>query len=1106
MNFKTLLCLCLALSVRHASPAGTPPGGSEQNAAASEVYYSEPFENAEKVPTGWEIQGDVVVAVDELRGNPSLRLTRAKEKFDAAVEAVSPAVSVSAGKAEIGGAFRAALVSPDNSFNAAIQLECLDAHGKGINTLRVAEFYGNANWSVVAKPVEIPEGTAKVRLRIALNKATGQFWADDLSIKSLASQAAAASPVKRIILKTATLGNLFHPGDPAVFDVTVESSRPLPPENRTLLARVTDYWGAEQADPMPIALAAQPGSQKSVFTYGGRIDLTGLKFDTGAYYELRVKIDPGSGEPEREFSSFAFLPEAVTKKYPPSEIPFSSRNWDNRIPAYFELTDRLGIRLAGIWGSWKQKPPYEPAAPCWELSQKLNLGTLSNTPMIRVEHQWEGYEKYTGEPVIAGIPSYIEKYGSGGQLAFTLGNEPPPSGPIVERNVGLYQRMYEQIKKTSPGTFVLGTSVGPEEEYFKYGFQKYCDAVDFHTYEDSNGIRATFEKYKELFSKYGSPKPIWSTEMGLNSQGLPRRAVAAELIKKFSWFFSFGGANASWFTICYPDREGRLRGAADDSHNVFNGLYGNYAPRLDALAYYNMVNGICIKKFADSRQYPGEIHAFLFLDKNGDNFQVLWKDRGAADVFVPLPGVAEAKMTRIDGTGAQLAASGKGLTLRVGEDPLLLTYNGGQKTLPAQLGKPLITVTAVPEKITRGESAPFALACHGISARDIRASLPPSWKASEMQAVGDEVRFTVTAPAGTEARYVPVRVSVRSAEQGDADLAIVLPVQGQLTERILPVSTEDGTPAVELVVRNNNQTPETIDWKLTLPREVPLHSGRYSLEDTRPPGAYFSQASEGRHTIAPREEAKIRMPLAGVNPLSAYKVRATVTDRLGRADTSERFVGGFVSAPKAPSGMEIDGALEEAIWKRSKPVRIDQKEQFFSLGSKHDWSGPADLSGEVRFLWDQKYFYIGAKVQDNVFRNETAGGSEIWRGDGLQLLIDPARGSKEKPGKYDYALGIGKSGPSAWCYLSADGRAPAGAAKDIVIAAKRASDGTGGMTYEIAIPWERLAPFLPGIGANLGLAVILNDDDSAGRDRFMTWFGDIQTKEVDPVGDVILTE
>jgi hypothetical protein len=49
-----------------------------------------------------------------------------------------------------------------------------------------------------------------------------------------------------------------------------------------------------------------------------------------------------------------------------------------------------------------------------------------------------------------------------------------------------------------------------------------------------------------------------------------------------------------------------------------------------------------------------------------------------------------------------------------------------------------------------------------------------------------------------------------------------------------------------------------------------------------------------------------------------------------------------------------------------------------------------------------------------------------------------------------------------------------------------------------------VAPFQPAPRANLGLSLILNDDDSKGRKSYMTWFGAANTKQVTDVGDLIL--
>jgi hypothetical protein len=217
-------------------------------------------------------------------------------------------------------------------------------------------------------------------------------------------------------------------------------------------------------------------------------------------------------------------------------------------------------------------------------------------------------------------------------------------------------------------------------------------------------------------------------------------------------------------------------------------------------------------------------------------------------------------------------------------------------------------------------------------------------------------------------------------------------------------------------------------------------------------------------------------------------------------------MAGFAAVPRAKSPIKLDGSMAEADWKRAPVLNINEARQFFSFDpQKVKWKGPSDLSGTVQFLWDAQYLYVGVRVVDDMFANNKTDG-DIWAGDGLQFMVDPDRASAEKRGKYDIAAAISKRGPQAWCYLSADSRAPAGEARDIIVSGRRLNADRGDMTYVVAIPWSRVAPFTPRLGANVGLCVTINEDDGPGRAAFMTWFGDVQTKRVDTVGDLILCE
>ena len=42
----------------------------------------------------------------------------------------------------------------------------------------------------------------------------------------------------------------------------------------------------------------------------------------------------------------------------------------------------------------------------------------------------------------------------------------------------------------------MATSVEPNEEYFRAGYGKWCDAYDFHVYEGAEDVRKAIESYR----------------------------------------------------------------------------------------------------------------------------------------------------------------------------------------------------------------------------------------------------------------------------------------------------------------------------------------------------------------------------------------------------------------------------------------------------------------------------------------------------------------------------------------------------------------------------------------------------------------------------------
>jgi len=742
-------------------------------ARAAPAAFAEPFESDADFPQRWKTAGQV--QIDDRGRAPSTRsllLSRSLDALQTETRASGPAFAVQPGPWQVLYAWQAELHSPDNSYHGSVALEVLDRNGKLAETIPVAIGYGTADWTEVSQAVTLPSGASQARFRIQLNKTYGSFRIDDLSASPLSTQPIEPR-VERILLATDALGNLFLPGDRVAFHVTVEAVKPLPAAEQTVRYSLRDYWGAEQVAPGEVALQKAP-RKASRFVYTAELELPPDRLETGKYYELHVAIPQDGGDPVREVSGLAILPPARAKQFAPEQVPFTIRNWDSRIPVYFRLADRLGLRLLGVWGGWSAKEPYKPHCPGIDLCREFGAKWITGTPVSSVERQ--GFAEYSEDALRQGMQNFLRAYADQGLAMIAMGNEPHGTGEKVLENVRAYRAIYETVKAFDPGIHVIGTSVEPNEEYFRAGYQNYLDSYDFHIYEHYTHVRRTMQEYRALMKKYNAEKPIHSTELGLNSQGQTRHAVAVEMIKKITVFFAEGGSTVSWFTIQYPDPQGKARGQFGDAHCVFDCKYNLYNPRLDAITHYNLINGICDKKYVAERHYPNGVQAYLFRDSSGGCLQVLWLDDARDDVQVPLPANQDIQLIRLDGSRATLRSTDGGIGLTLSAEPVLLLYQDAQQGLADALGAPTLSLVAAPAAVAASATSTFTIQGTGLTAESLRVIGPPMWQSTVTSAGENQVACRVQAPEGTPAREARFYVQRLAAGKTIAELTVPVPV------------------------------------------------------------------------------------------------------------------------------------------------------------------------------------------------------------------------------------------------------------------------------------------------------------------------------------------
>lgn len=222
--------------------------------------------------------------------------------------------------------------------------------------------------------------------------------------------------------------------------------------------------------------------------------------------------------------------------------------------------------------------------------------------------------------------------------------------------------------------------------------------------------------------------------------------------------------------------------------------------------------------------------------------------------------------------------------------------------------------------------------------------------------------------------------------------------------------------------------------------------------------------------LPPACETAISLPVPSAKPYHIYKadVKATL-DNGKKLEAS----GNVSYNPVPKQTVTIDGDLSD--WKSTDKINLS--EGVYTKLSR-ERAGDTDLSGDIRFGWDEQFLYAAARITDDVFYQQHTGFS-TWKGDNIQFgfAADPPwlSGEWDKP-SLEVQVAQTVNGPEVFC----------GA---LVKGAKLAVKREGTVTiYECAFPWKALAPLSPANG-RFSMGVFVNDSDggTAGRKGYLQW-------------------
>jgi|GEM_PF-847299 len=212
---------------------------------------------------------------------------------------------------------------------------------------------------------------------------------------------------------------------------------------------------------------------------------------------------------------------------------------------------------------------------------------------------------------------------------------------------------------------------------------------------------------------------------------------------------------------------------------------------------------------------------------------------------------------------------------------------------------------------------------------------------------------------------------------------------------------------------------------------------------------------------------------------SEIVIRPTVEIYKHRPDNNFKIGKVEVKIPYVED-IQIDGDLKE--WENANWIVLNKNTQY--VRCKDDWKGEDDLSASIALARNEKYLFIAAKVKDDEFFQDKTEW-EIWRGDSIQVAIDPLLDRSREYYNFDdveFGFALTPKGPQVFMWKRYRYAEPC-VLTSAKIAIKRQSANE--MVYEVSIPWVDLFPQPYSFLDYFGISVLVNDNDGDGRRGYL---------------------
>lgn len=950
----------------------------------------------------------------------------------------------------------------DFSFAANLVIEFVRTDGGIISREVVGWSNGRTGWQYRIKKVEPPPQSSAMRLVFEFSKNIGKAWLDDVCITVATSEPVAAiektgritkGVVSLEVTTTALAGNIFRPDEPVIIRAALRNAT-----NEAKQVKF-EYWLTDfeghvllKGERPVIVPAKGEGKIES--------QLDGKLIPAQEYLELQARVVDDNTEYDNSTVGLGILP-----KRKPTTLSEES---------YFGLLGD-GLLAQDIGARWTRPSvslgSRQPASDKRYGIETIALITSDSTAGIGPEGVMNGslpldkFVDYVRK--IVGEYKGIIKY-------YQIGNECEGGKGYV----AVLKAAYEAAKGVDPdckivcaGISYLSIKSTTRSDLLKAGLGKYCDAYDYHIYEDLPVMDEILNKVNQENERYNAVKPQFITEFAAYPVvGISEPVKAAYVIKRYILAISQKIDVSFWHVLRWPagvlglDQVGLMNPKGD--------------PWVSFFTFAAMTRELEGAKFSKRLDWGNGVYAFQFDHKTHTDL-VLWSDKGEQALnFKTNDG--PVNITEINGRTTSGHTLHGQFTVTAGYYPYIIALPG-----PPELSKgtALLKFTSEEYVVPAGGKTEVKLVAYNPTGQPISGQVVLSGPGAirvlkETQAVSlapgesHEIAFMVAATETNKtAGFLKAMFVCDSAPAG------FVVVKMRLSEPIAVKSvvvSSAGLPKIKVSIQN--LTPLPVEGTVSLVTELTKQIRPEQFKNEFPP-------------IAPGKTYEAVFQLsAPADMQSMYNTEVTIRCQNGLTVSKHELLS-FAPGYYADKTPVIDGDLSE--WEGKMPLEIPYRGrwEWIGAGGKPPVS-PEDLSARIGVQWDKDHFYLAVEVKDDIFRNENSD-LMMWKGDSLQFTIDPDPEGDGSMGYYEFTFAKTPKGNQFYASNVPVGKKTGFWQPEMAVVRKN-----GKTCYEIALDKSQVDPLKLQEGIFLGFALIVNEQD-AGPRSFYGWYsgiGDVKTR------------